>query len=292
MSASVAPAVEQVVDTQRYPLSHPGSRAWLDAVETVRADLARDGCSVLSDFVRPAHHDTLRREGAAMAPLAHYDAETVNAYNLPRERVETEFPHDHPARITLRRRNAFVARDRIPAETIIHRLYTDPHLQGFLAACFGLGEIHELADPLAALVLNVVRPGMDHPWHFDTNEFAVSLLTQAPDAGGVFEYCPGIRTRDEENAADVRAVLNGEGRHLVRSLPLRTGDLQLFRGRFALHRVTPVEGETERHTAIFAYSAKPGVVGSIARTRQLFGRVTETHVAAEGRAVRSDRLLD
>ena len=289
MNTSVAPSIEQVVDTERYPLFRPGSEAWHAAVEKVRADLARDGCSVLSDFVRPAYHDLLRREGASMAPRAHDDEEVVNAYNIP---VDADLPEDHPARIRLHKRNAFVAYDHIPADALIRHLYTDEHFKRFLAACVGLPEIHELADPLAALVLNVVRPGMDHPWHFDTNEFAVSLLTQAPESGGVFEYCPNIRSETDENFADVRAVLTGAGRHLVRRLTLRTGDLQLFRGRFALHRVTPPEGNTERHTAIFAYSARPGVVGSTARTRQLFGRVTEAHLAAEGRAVRSDSLLD
>lgn len=289
MNTSVAPSIEQVVDTERYPLFRPGSEAWHAAVAKVRADLDRDGCSVLSDFVRPAYHDLLRREGASMAPRAHDDEEVVNAYNIP---VDADLPEDHPARIRLHKRNAFVAYDHIPADALIRHLYTDEHFKRFLAACVGLPEIHELADPLAALVLNVVRPGMDHPWHFDTNEFAVSLLTQAPESGGVFEYCPNIRSETDENFADVRAVLTGKGRHLVRRLTLRTGDLQLFRGRFALHRVTPVEGNTERHTAIFAYSARPGVVGSTARTRQLFGRVTEAHLAAEGRAVRGDSLLD
>jgi hypothetical protein len=69
------------------------------------------------------------------------------------------------------------------------------------------------------------------------------------------------------------------------------GDLQLFKGRYALHRVSPVAGARDRHTAIFAYSEQPGVVGSVARTRQLFGRVLPQHLAAEKR-VRVDQLLD
>ncbi|WP_024877714.1 HalD/BesD family halogenase [Saccharomonospora piscinae] len=289
MSSSVAGLVEQVVDTGRYPITEPGSAAWSAAVERVRAELEHDGCSVLRDFVRPSRHDDLRREGVAVAPDAHYDVEVVNAYNID---PGTPLPDDHPGRIALERRNAFVARDRIPPDALVHRLYTDPDFQRFLAACFGLPEIHELADPLAGLVLNVVRPGMDHPWHFDTNEFAVSLLTQQAESGGVFEYCPGIRSAESENVDDVRAVLTGGGEHLIRRLSLRVGDLQLFRGRFSLHRVTPVAGDTARHTAIFAYSARPGVVGSVSRTAQLFGRVTDAHRLAEGQAVRGDTLLD
>jgi hypothetical protein len=34
------------------------------------------------------------------------------------------------------------------------------------------------------------------------------------------------------------------------------------------------------------------VVGNVVRTRQLFGRVLSEHRAAEGNAVRVDRLLD
>jgi hypothetical protein len=34
------------------------------------------------------------------------------------------------------------------------------------------------------------------------------------------------------------------------------------------------------------------VIGSVERTRQLFGRVLPEHLAAEARAVRSDQLLD
>ncbi|GGS13544.1 HalD/BesD family halogenase [Actinokineospora fastidiosa] len=274
-----APVVEQVVDTDRYPLDDPG------VVAGARAELAESGCCVLADFIRPELRETLRREGADIAPMAHYDTETVNAYNIP---VDSDLPDDHPGRRTMVRGNAFVPWDRIPATAVINKLYRSPVFQRFVADCFGLSEVHELADPLAGLCLNVVRPGMAHPWHFDTNEFTVSMLTQEADDGGVFEYCPNIRSADAENLADVRAVLDGDTRP-VRRLALRPGDLQLFKGRYSLHRVTEVGGETQRHSAIFAYSERPGVVGSPARTRQLFGRVLPVH---ERRPVRGDDLLD
>ena len=50
--------------------------------------------------------------------------------------------------------------------------------------------------------------------------------------------------------------------------------------------------ETPRHSAIFAYTAEPGVIGRVERTRQLFGRVLPAHEEAERRRVRSDSLLD
>ncbi|GAA5128646.1 arpA protein [Haloechinothrix salitolerans] len=289
MDASGTQVVEQLVDTESYPLSEPGSDRWREVVATIRGELLDDGCSVLSEFVRPELRDVLRREGAGMAPDAYYDAETVNAYNVD---TGADLPDDHPGRTPMRRGNAFVPRDAIPPDAIIHRLYTNALFQRFLADCFELTEIHPLADPLAGLVLNVVSPGKEHPWHFDTNEFTVTMLTQEAEAGGVFEYCPNIRSAESENFDDVNAVLAGDGEHLIRRLELRPGDLQLFKGRYALHRVSAVRGERARHTAIFAYSERDGVIGTPARTKQLFGRVLPEHHAAAAQAVRVDQLLD
>jgi hypothetical protein len=286
MDGSAVLDVVQMIDLRRYPLHDPGSPSWRAAVEHVRSDLAGDGCSVVPAFIRADRHDVLRAEGAAVAPLAHFDLATVNVYNID---IEPSLATDHPARIPMRRENAFTARDLIPVDTIIQRLYRHRAFHAFLAACFDLPTVHELADPLAGLVLNVVAPGRDHPWHFDTNEFAVSLLTQEPDGGGVFEYCPEIRSPGAENFADVRAVIRGRADHLVRRLVLHPGDLQLFRGRYSLHRVTGVTGRQQRHTAIFSYSERPGVVGNPSRTRQLFGRVLPAHDAG---AARVDELLD
>ncbi len=289
MNPSEARMVGQVVNTARYPLSDPTSADWRSIVSRTRYELQTQGCSVLPNFIQPLRHDLLRQECASIAPLAYYEVETVNAYNMA---VDPSLPADHPGRIAMQRGNAFIARDQIPQDFIIHQLYTSELFQRFVASCFELPRLYELADPLSGLCINVVTPGMGHPWHFDTNEFTVSMLTQAAEAGGVFEYCPNIRSTTAENFDDVRAVITGHGDHLIHPISLRPGDLQLFKGRYSLHRVSPVEGRTARHSTIFAYSERPGVIGSVPRTRQLFGRVRSEHLAAAGHAVRVDQLLD
>jgi hypothetical protein len=285
MSTSEVAAAIDVVDIRRYPFTDPGGAAWQEIVGRTRDELRDVGCCVLKDFIRPAARAALRAECAAAAPHAYTKVERVNAYNIA---LDTPLPDGHPGRVIMERGNAFVARDQFPATAAIQRLYTDPVFQRFVAACFGQPTLHELADPLAGLTLNVIAPGRAHPWHFDTNEFTVSLLTQEAAGGGRFEYCPNIRSATSENLDDVRAVLAGES-DLVRRLDLRPGDLQLFLGRYALHRVSAVEGAVARHTAIFAYSERAGVMGSPERTRQLFGRVLPAHLVE---TVRGDELLD
>ena len=49
-----------------------------------------------------------------------------------------------------------------------------------------------------------------------------------------------------ENFEEVKKVLDGD-RKRVRQLELEPGDLQIFKGRFTLHRVTKIEGNHSRY---------------------------------------------
>lgn len=289
MEGQGALILQKYVDLMAYPLDRPSSESYGALIAEIEAKLAADGAVVLKNFIRAEWLAQLEAEGEAVAPDAYARVDTVNAYNLP---LDAPLAEDHPAKITMRRENAFVARDLIPEDHIIQQLYNSPDLKRFLADCFAYQQLHQLADPLSGLVLNVLRPGLSHPWHFDINEFTVSLLTKKAEAGGSFYYCPDIRSPRDENLDAVREVLTAKGEIPGKRIELEPGDLQLFKGRYALHHVSPVEGRAERHTAIFAYTLEPGVIGAPERARQLFGRVLPAHEEAARQRVRSDELLD
>jgi hypothetical protein len=72
----------------------------------------------------------------------------------------------------------------------------------------------------------MAEEGTGFPWHFDTNNFTVTLAIQNAESGGAFEYAPNIRV-DGENFEEVARVLAGTS-DKVRSLNMEPGDLQLF----------------------------------------------------------------
>jgi len=116
----------------------------------------------------------------------------------------------------------------------------------------------------------------------------VTLAIQNAEHGGDFEYAPWLRKGDE-NYDEVSRVLDGTS-ETVKVLKLEPGDLQLFQGRYSLHRVAPLAGSTPRYVAIFSYVDQPDMVGSPERTRQLYGRVLPVHLERAG--LRSDAYLD
>jgi hypothetical protein len=269
-----------VIDLDRYPIDQPGPAR--DAlIEQCRRQLAETGCVVLEGFVTNAALTEMNAEGRKLAPNAHFNTTQTNCYSSS---DDDSLPEGHPKRVFMERTNGFVAGDLIGSDYAVRDLYENDALRMFVAACMKVDQIHEYGDPLGHLVFNVLRPGTQHPWHFDNNEFIVTLLTQRAEAGGKFEYCPRIRSEDDENIAAVGATLAGDDT-LVHRLDPEPGSLQIFYGRHSLHRVTRIEGTRERHTLILGYSDTPGEIADAERTKRLFGRATEEHerAAREGR---------
>lgn len=147
---------------------------------------------------------------------------------------------------------------------------------------------YRYADPLADVIINTAEEGNGFPWHFDTNNFTVTLAIQNAEHGGTFEYAPNIR-KDGENFAEVRKVLDGTSDQVV-TLHLEPGDLQIFRGRYSLHRVAPLSGNRPRYVAIHSYVEEPDMVATPERCKQLYGRVLPVHYERQG--LRGDAFLD
>jgi hypothetical protein len=273
------------VDLERFPLHQPDGEAYATRIAEARDSLATDGCCVLPGFIKREVLAELAAESSDLASHAHFAGSRATVYGKNPDETQ---PAGHALREEVHRDNGFVAGDNIGATTHIRQLYHATSFRNFVGACVSFDEIHEFADPLAQLVVNVVRPGKGHGWHFDSNEFIVTLVTQPPEAGGRFEYCPQIRTPQQENHESVSEVLAGDS-DLVKGLDLRAGDLQIFFGKLSLHRVTPVEGGLDRHTVIFAYARQANLYGNPEKTRQIFGRTTDQHETA-GAKSRPDGL--
>lgn len=255
-------APETLVNLERYPLTARDSQAYADAVRRVQVDLAEDGAASMPEFLTPAAIELMAYEAEALSPLAYRGPTAVSPYFFNYDLAATDDP-DHPLKRRGRRDLAQVAYDLIPPESALHRLYHWDPLPAFIADILGKERLHRLADPYQALNIALMEEGGCQQWHFDRGHFVTTLLAQAPEGGGVFEYAPNIRSEEDENFDAVRAVLDGTERSRVRRIEIRPGMLNLFKGHYSMHRVTPVEGKRRRIQMILAYSDKPDVMGSL-----------------------------
>ena len=65
-----------------------------------------------------------------------------------------------------------------------------------------------LLDIETDVIVNAADAGNGFPWHFDTNNFTVTLALQNADGGGEFEYAPMIRDSDHENFDEAALVID------------------------------------------------------------------------------------
>lgn len=231
--------------------------------------LAADGVLVLRGFFSDEAVARVVAESAAREGDAFYADSTHNVYLTD---PDPALPDHHPFNRQVASSKGLLADDELPQDSPLRELYADSTVREFLCAVLGVPAIHAYADALSSINVHFAPAGRELGWHFDNSSFAVTMLLQAPTGGGVFEYVRDVRDADrgEMGFELVAAVLDGEVP--VERLDLRPGDLVLFRGRDALHRVTPTEGDVTRILTVFAFNAEPDVALSDSALRTFYGR--------------------
>ena len=279
--------VKDLIDFETYPISPPGPSRDAILVE-VRIALTARGCAVLKGFLTPAGIEAAVAEADGVADKGHRSYSRTNAYFTAED---PSLPECDPRRRFFERSNAFIPADNFKTCGALRTVFDCEGFDTFIRECLQESEdrFYRYADPLADVIVNAAGEGNGFPWHFDTNNFTVTLALQNADRGGAFEYAPMIRNSRDECFEDVSKVLDGNSDKVI-SLELGPGDLQLFKGRYSLHRVAPLEGSTPRYVAIFSYVDAPGMVGSVERTKQLYGRTLPIH--HEMAKQRNDALID
>jgi hypothetical protein len=257
-----------MIDLDRYPLHDLDTARGSELIRSCRAELASTGMFNLEGFLCP---EALAISLAGLAPLieraSFLHERQHNIYFL---NSMAGLADDHPA---LKRSNSAhrtICADRF-ADNLICRLYEWPPLLAFIQQATEQTALYPMADPLARLNVMSYRDGQGLGWHFDRSVFTTTLLLQAPDAGGMFEYRTDLRSDDDPNYRGVGRMLTGADDQ-VRQLPVSAGTLNLFKGRNTAHRVTPVSGHTDRIVAVFSYCRQPDVLFSPEERIGFYGR--------------------
>ncbi len=253
-----------IVDLGAHPLGDA------DYLARCKHTLDSRGVLVLPAFLKAGALAAIRQEGIDHHQAAFFASSKHNVYLKPQD--DTLDDNHARNRLVVSSKGCITDED-IPTDSPLRVLYNAPAFRNFLCAVLGEAQIFPYADRLSSINLHYAHTGQELGWHFDNSAFAITLLIQKPIAGGVFEYVGGLRNADagDMNYAGVAQVLDGAG--AVRPLAIEEGDLVLFRGRNAMHRVTPTEGHTTRMLVVLAYNSEPGVALSESARMTFYGRL-------------------
>ncbi|MBT5186905.1 MAG: 2OG-Fe(II) oxygenase [Kordiimonadaceae bacterium] len=256
--------LKDVINLSLFPLS--------DIVfqKECKRNVDENGALVLKGFILPSALEKVRQEGLDNQDKAYYCAQDHNVYLTD---PDLDYPMNHPRNRLIKSTKGCITDDQIPLNSPLHVIYDSEIFHDFLCNVLGEEKLYDYADSLSSINLHYASEGKELGWHFDNSSFATTLLIQKPDGGGVFEYVENMRDADkgEMNFDGVKKVLDGKVQ--VKTMSMPEGTLVLFRGRNALHRVTPTQGDTTRMLVVLAYNSEPNVAISDSASMTFYGRI-------------------
>ncbi|MBC5829047.1 MAG: hypothetical protein GIW98_02510 [Candidatus Eremiobacteraeota bacterium] len=257
--------LKEIVDCRRY-IDGP---KYESTVALCRRSIRDTGCAVLERFVREVALNDMLDEANAAAASAYRRDFMLTAYG-PEEAVGDK---RHPTRRTSPYRMSVSAGDRFAPERALSTLHRNPTFIQLIAEILGEKNLFPLSDPLLGLAVSYLTDGDEHGWHFDRNDFVVSLALQEPEHGGEFQYAPYVRSSQDPNFRAIERLMDGDI-SMLQSVRPQPGTLSLFCGKRALHRVSTVRGKKSRVMALLSYDREPNVLHDEETQLRAVGRTT------------------
>jgi hypothetical protein len=239
-------------------LEHPAAAVPGAAVERGRAQIQSDACCVIPGFLPPPTLEALRSEAVEdllgrVRPFGEQE-KWGEAYSQWVE-DSPEYGPDHPRHRLHKTRVDFVGYSDFPSTSRLRRLYEAEEMAALVSSLVG-ERMYQCVDSSRSLNLSVMQTGGDtHGWHYDTNTAVVSLVIEAPQAGGEFEWAPFSRDEGSENYDEMARVFDGTSSLTRRHTPV-PGDLLCFVGRRSVHRVAEQQAG-RRIVALLSFANEP-----------------------------------
>jgi len=263
-------SIAEIVDLEVYPVDDTEAPERSALIDRCQRDLTEHLCCSIDGFIQPAALKAMAQEALALRPEAYDNNSRRNCY-LQRQ-GDASLPKKHPRNHLEDTSTRMLAYDQISDESPLKAFYHADAVREMIAEIVGCEKLFDNEDPYQPANYVCYEDGDQSSWHFDSdNSFTVTLMVQAADEGGEFQMSPGTRTDTDQNYDHVAAVLHGERDETIISVGRKPGALCIFRGCNALHRVTPVSGETMRIMGVFVYEREPGVLGDQEVNETIYG---------------------
>ena len=258
--------ISELMNLEKYPIDQLGSEQYTSLVAACREQLSKKNLINIEGFLTESGTAQLCREIEGQMPQAFHSVSSKNpTFTTTYEALNDEQLLNYPG-VTDR---YSLARHQL-LDSLLDELYQYPPLRRFVRDVLALDEIYLHEDPSNALVVQLYKTGGGIAWHFDRALFSTILNLGETEQGGTFECVPDLRTADDPCFADVRDVMLGKSKRVER-YAVKAGSFTIMLGRYTMHRVTEVLGQTPRVSVVLSYEDKPDVKLDYATRKQFFG---------------------
>ena len=258
-------SLDQIVDFTKHPLNQSN-----DYLNNCREKLKKNSVLQLDEFLLPTSLKKIQKEANELHSKAFYCSQK---HTILLNKKNNDLDATDPCNVEVTSDKGCVPHDLIPHDSALNSLYHSNDFIIFLENILGVKKIYPYDDALSSINYNYYEKGQQLGWHFDNASFAITLMIQSPNSGGIFQYINEGRDF-EKNYIDKKLISSViSGKYLVDELSVKPGTLILFYGRNYLHRVTPVTSAKYRVLVTLNYNLEPGIKLSENARMTFFGRI-------------------
>ena len=233
-------------------------------------DIRKKSVLILKNFINDECLKSIQKEAIFLEPKAFYCSQK---HTVLLKKKNNNISYKDPLNIEVVSDKGCVPHDLISANSYLNKLYNSSLFKNFLKKVLGINNIYPYKDKLSSINYNYYQDTQQLGWHFDNASFAITLMIQSPDEGGVFEYLD--KGRDyKNNYIDKNLIKKAlDNKIQCKELFVNPGTLILFYGRNYLHRVTPVKSSKSRILVTLNYNEEKNIELSENARLTFFGRV-------------------
>ena len=257
--------INKIVNLDLHPINSS-----IDYLNICKKKLMNNSVLQLDNFLLPKSLKKLQNEANTLHSKAYYCSQN---HTVLLNKKNNDLDINDPCNIEVQSNKGCVPHDLISSKSDLAQLYNSIDFIQFLESVLSVNKIYPYKDTLSSINYNYYEKDQQLGWHFDNASFAITLMIQSPDSGGVFQYINEGRDF-EKNFVDkklIKSVL--ENNHPVHELSVQPGTLILFYGRNYLHRVTPVTSKKCRILVTLNYNLEEDVELSENARLTFFGRI-------------------
>ncbi len=257
------PNLSEIINYNEHPLYNH------EYINKCKAQISKKSLLVLNNFLTKECLNELNSEAISLMDKAFYCSQN---HTILLNKHDKTLKKDDPLNIEVKSDKGCVPHDLIDKNSKLNILYKSIIFKNFLKDVLNLNYLFPYSDPLSSINYNFYQKNQQLGWHFDNASFAITLMIQAADSGGEFEYVSEGRdySRDFIDKTYIRNILNNS--IIPKKINAAPGTLVLFYGRNYLHRVTPVISDKSRILVTLNYNEEEGIQLSENARLTFFGR--------------------
>ena len=154
-----------------------------DYLNTCKNKLMNNSVLQLDNFLLPKSLKKIQNEANLLHSKAYYCSQN---HTVLLNKKNNDSNINDPCNIEVRSDKGCVPHDLISSESDLLQLYNSNDFIQLLETVLGINKIYPYKDTLSSINYNYYGKDQQLGWHFDNASFAITLMIQSPDSGGVF----------------------------------------------------------------------------------------------------------